>query len=298
MTDGPARRQRTKAAGLPRSPAGQQAEGAAGAQMQAIGQAGERSARTIQSVDRALTLLELLARRDQAVSLGELAAEAGLNISTCHHLLGTLVARGYVLSAGRNRGYVLSLKLADLADAARQQFDLVASVQPDLQALNEYLRESVQMAVMRGSALVTQLRFGSMMPSHVEPDEVRKMRAVHATATGKAILAWLPEGEMVRIVSENGLEPFTENTITTISGLIEELRLVRRTGYAVDEEELERNVICYGAALRDAAGAVVGSISVSIPRSRATPDYRSHVAQAVTDCARRISHRLRAGNIR
>ncbi len=212
--------------------------------------------------------------------------------------MATLVARGYVLHAGRSRGYMLSLKLADLAAAASHQFDLVGFVQPDLQALNEDLRESVQMAAMRGGALVTLLRFGSLMPTHVEPDEVRKMRAAHATATGKAILAWLPESEMVRIVSEQGLAAFTERTITTVSGLIEELRLVRRRGHAVDEEELEPGVICYGAALRDGSGAVVGSISVSIPKSRASAEYRSHVAQAVTACARRISDRLRLGYYR
>jgi IclR family acetate operon transcriptional repressor len=258
----------------------------------------ERDGRTIQSVDRALTLIEVLAGHDKPVGLSDLAAAAGLNVSTCHHLVATLVARGYVLHAGRSRGYMLSLKLADLAAAASHQFDLVGFVQPDLQALNEDLRESVQMAAMRGGALVTLLRFGSLMPTHVEPDEVRKMRAAHATATGKAILAWLPESEMVRIVSEQGLAAFTERTITTVSGLIEELRLVRRRGHAVDEEELEPGVICYGAALRDGSGAVVGSISVSIPKSRASAEYRSHVAQAVTACARRISDRLRLGYYR
>lgn len=261
-------------------------------------QAEPRAPRTIQSVDRALALIEILAGRDQPMLLGDLAETSGLNVSTCHHLVGTLVTRGYVLHVGRNRGYMLSLKLADLADAARHQFDLGGLVQPDLMALNESLRESVQMAVLRGTQLVTQLRFGSMMPTHVEPDEVRKMRAAHATATGKAILAWLPEAEMLRIVSEHGLESFTDRTIVTVSGLIEELRIVRRNGFAVDEEELERNVICFGAALRDAAGAVVGSISVSIPKSRATPEYRKHVARAVTECARGISNRLRAGNVR
>jgi hypothetical protein len=97
---------------------------------------------------------------------------------------------------------------------------------------------------------------------------------------------------MDRIVSENGLTAFTERTITTISGLIEELRMVRRTGYALDEEELEPNVICYGAALRDGSGAVIGSISVSIPKSRASTQYRSHVARWVVKCARDITDRL------
>ncbi|WP_099867861.1 IclR family transcriptional regulator [Pararhizobium haloflavum] len=252
--------------------------------------------RTIQSVDRALTLLEILAGKDHPILLNELARSSGLNLSTCHHLVSTLVARGYVIHAGRSRGYMISSKLSDLADLANHEFDLLNFVHADLQELNANLRESVQMAVLRGSALITQIKFGSMMPTHVEPDEVKKMRAAHATATGKAILAWLPETEMARAVSDNGLTGFTDNTITSLSALIEELRLVRRQGFAVDNEELENNVICYGAALRDGTGAVLGSISVSIPKSRASADYRAHVTRAVVQCARKLSDRLRVGH--
>jgi len=249
--------------------------------------------RLIQSVDRALLLMETLAGQDKPVLLSELARAADLNVSTCHHLLATLVARGYVLHAGRGRGYTLGSKLRELSDMTNRELDLLDFVQADLQRLNVDLRESVQMAVMRGTSLITQIRYGSMMPTHIEPDEVKKMRAAHATATGKAILAWLPEAEMARVVSENGLAAFTENTITTISGLIEELRLVRRSGFAIDEEELQENVICYGAALRDGSGRVIGSISCSIPKNRATSDYRSHIARSVVRCAQELSNRLR-----
>jgi len=249
--------------------------------------------RLIQSVDRALLLMETLAGQDKPVLLSELARAADLNVSTCHHLLATLVARGYVLHAGRGRGYTLGSKLRELSDMTNRELDLLDFVQADLQRLNVDLRESVQMAVMRGTSLITQIRYGSMMPTHIEPDEIKKMRAAHATATGKAILAWLPEAEMARVVSENGLAAFTENTITTISGLIEELRLVRRSGFAIDEEELQENVICYGAALRDGSGRVIGSISCSIPKNRATSDYRSHIARSVVRCAQELSNRLR-----
>lgn len=256
---------------------------------------GDRAERRVQSVDRALSMLEHLARFDSPVALNDLALAVDLKVSTCHHILSTLVLRGYVLHAGRNRGYMLSSRLHELAELSSHAFDLVDFVRPELQALNDDLKESVQMAVLLGAALITKLRITSRVPTHMEPDEVRKMRAAHATATGKAILAWLPEVEMARVVSETGLERFTPNTLTTLSGLIEDLRLVRRRGYAVDEEELQANVICYGAALREGSGAVIGSISVSIPKSRANPQYRTHVSKGVVACAQAISNRMRAG---
>jgi IclR family acetate operon transcriptional repressor len=97
--------------------------------------------------------------------------------------------------------------------------------------------------------------------------------AAHAAATGKAILAWLPPTELDRIVADKGLTAFTPHTITDIEKLKEDLRLTRRNGFAIDREEFQLGVISLGSAIRDHAGAVVGSISVSSPVFRATPAY-------------------------
>ena len=127
----------------------------------------------------------------------------------------------------------------------------------------------------------------------IEADEVVKMRASHATATGKAILAWLPESQILKVITENGLEQFTEHTKTSLLDLMEDLRGVRREGYAVDNEELRHGVICYGAALRNEQGAVVASISASFPVEQATVAYREQVMLGVRACARKLSDRLR-----
>ena len=86
-------------------------------------------------------------------------------------------------------------------------------------------------------------------------------------------MAWLPPNELDRIVADKGLTAFTPQTITDIEALKEELRLTRRRGFSIDREEFRPGVICLGAAIRDHAGAVVGSISVSSPAFRATTDY-------------------------
>ncbi len=250
------------------------------------------SGRSIQSVERALTLIEVLAAAREPVPLNDLAAQARLNPSTCHHLVATLVRRGYVLHAGRNRGYLLSSRLGELASLSRREIDLAEFVRPALAALAESLGEGVQLAVLRENNLLTQLRIGQGSGMR-EPDELKKMTAAHATATGKAILAWLPESEMVRVVSANGLAAYTEHTITTLSGLMEELRHVRRNGFAVDIEELERGVVCCGAALRDEKGAVIASISASFGAHKNSDAYRSHVIRNVTQCARQLSDRLK-----
>jgi len=252
----------------------------------------EKSSRSIQSVERALLLVEIMAASSEPLPLQDLARRSDLNTSTCHHLVATLVGRGYVLHAGRNRGYMLSSKLRELTELGSKEVDLIDFVRPDLAALSERLCEGVQMAVLRDSALLTQLRLGGD-PDLKEPDEVKKMTASHATATGKAILAWLPEAEMARVISENGLVAFTDKTITSLSGFIEELRHVRRNGFSVDNEELQDGVICCGAALRDEKGAVIASISASYAARKNSEAYRSHVIRDVVKCARALSDRLR-----
>ena len=252
--------------------------------------------RQIQSVARALDIIEVLAGERDGMALSELSERIELNSSTCHHLISTLVARGYVEHLGRSRGYALGRKVHDLVDLADGVFDPDLILKNELRNLGLSLGHSVQLAVLAETSLLTKLRFNSpnLEEALVEPDEIIKMTALHATATGKAILAWLPEIELVRVISANGLTKYTDKTITTLSELVAELRLVRRRGYSIDDEELQDGVICIGAALRDAGGAIVGAISTTAAVDEMTSSYRAEVAKIMTVAAAEFSKRLRA----
>jgi len=249
--------------------------------------------RLIQSVSRALTILEVLAAEREGLTLSALAERAGLNSSTCHHLVATLVARGYLTHLGRSHGYALGQKLHELNNLAGRETDPAEMLKGDLRKLGERLGHGVQLAVLSETSLLTKLRYSAPNEDLEQPDEITKMTALHATATGKAILAWIPDTELVRIISANGLDSYTARTITTLSGLVEELRLVRRRGYSVDDEELQEGVVCIGAALREVGGAVVASISVTVSAEKATGDYRAHLSKAIISAAHEFSNRLR-----
>ena len=251
-----------------------------------------KAGRTIQSIERALDLLDILAATDQELALQEIAARAGLNISTCHHLLATLVKRGYVGRNRRTRSYFLGARITELSNSRLKQFNLTDIAMPELRQLNETTRESVHLAVLQGHALVTLAKLESKLPVGVGSDETGKANAAHATATGKAILAWLPEAEIARVIASNGLPLFTKDTIGTIAALMEDLRLTRRNGFAVDSGEFQAGVVCFGAAIRDHSGAVIGSISCSMPQMRAKGKERDKVKVAVKACAAAISERL------
>ncbi len=252
-----------------------------------------KQVKTIQSVDRAFEIIEILVARQQPIGLGELAQASGLNVSTCHHLVTTLVERGYVLRTGRNRGYMLSSKLQELAERSQRKLDIADITSATLVEMAEELGMTVQLAVFDGMFLITKFTVAGAESVVKEADEISKMRATHATATGKAILAWLPEQVVANVISENGLQRFTDNTIVSLSELMDDLRLVRRNGYAEDNEELREGVACIGAALRDESGTVVASISASFAAGSLSGEQRDVVIRKVTQYARELSGRLK-----
>ena len=251
-----------------------------------------KTGRTIQSVDRALDVLEVLSTCGTELALGEIASRSGLNSSTCHHLLSTLAARGYVGQNPRGRTYFLGTKILELSSSRVRQFNLIDVAMPELRRLNQLTRETVHLAVMQGHELTMLAILESPHPIRVSTDGAGKANAAHATATGKAILAWLPEMEIARVIAEKGLTSFTDKTITNIADLMEDLRHVRRNGYSVDSEEFQPGVVCVGSAIRDHLGAVIGSIGCSMPEMRAGDDVLDKTKHAVHECAKTLSELL------
>lgn len=252
-----------------------------------------RPGRTIQSVDRALSVLEEVAQTPNGISLSALARLTGLNISTCHHLVSTLAARGYLEPLGRAKGYAIGPRLRELNEMAEAERDPAVVLRGDLEQLGARLGHGVQLAMLSETSLLTKLSFQQPGDGIEEHDEIEKMRALHATATGKAILAWIPDTELARIVSVNGMTRYTPRTLTTLSSLVDELRLVRRRKYAIDDEEFREGIVCIGAAVRDKGGAVVAAISTTLPADLATPEYRKELTREVVAASNQYSQTLR-----
>ena len=248
----------------------------------------------IQSVERAIILLELLAQSGGAMSLTDLAARAQLNISTCHHLLATLTRAGYVAQVPGRRTYALGARVLHLGQSFMQQVDLPRRARPVLERLNVATGEAVHLAVLQGDQVVTLAKIEGRQAVRVETGVIGIAEAPHATATGKAMLAWLPEDQARRILEANGMQRFTPHTVTNTAVLMEEMRHVRRNGFALDKEEFQAGVVCVGAAVRNQTGAVIGSISASAPAFRADEIHLDRMRSAVTAAARELSAELGA----
>lgn len=250
---------------------------------------GERQ--SIQSVDRALLLLETIAEAGGEAALSDLAARTGINISTCHHLLNTLIGRGFASKVRGKRLYALGNRILSLGQACLQA-DLPTRAQPFIERLSRSTGETIHLAALQGDLIATLVKREGRHAVRVDTGPVGKTDAPHATASGKAMLAWLPEDEIRRITGD--MPVFTEHTITDFAVLIEELRQVRRNGYALDREEFQPGVICVGAAIRDHAGTVVAAVSASMPSMRAGETHLAMVRDEVMAAARALSAELGA----
>jgi IclR family transcriptional regulator, acetate operon repressor len=248
----------------------------------------------IQALDRAFLILDVIADAGGEAKLTEIAGIAGLNVSTCHHLISTLHNWGYVARGANSRSYVLGSRILHLSAACLRQVDLPRRAQGFVDRLNDQTREAVQLAIMQDTNLVNVLHREARHAVRVDAGLGGNSNAAHASATGKAILAWLPPTELDRIVADKGLTAFTPRTITDIEKLKEDLRLTRRNGFAIDREEFQLGVISLGAAIRDHAGAVVGSISVSAPVFRATSAYVDQIKVHLIAAADELSTELGA----
>jgi IclR family acetate operon transcriptional repressor len=241
----------------------------------------------IQSVDRALFLLETIAEAGGEATLTELANRTNLNISTCHHLLATLIQRGFAAKVPGRRLYALGPRIICLGHACLQ-VDLPRRAQPYLEAVNRATGETVHLAALQGDNVVTLAVREARHAVRVDTGRIGRVEAPHATSVGKAILAWLPEDEIQRIVA-GGMKRYTDKTVTEFPDLLESLRAVRRNGYAIDREEFLPGVICVGAAIRDQAGTVIGAISASTPTMRATEEHVALMRDEITTATRGLS---------
>ena len=249
--------------------------------------ANNASRHSIQSVDRALLLLETIADMGGEATLTELANRTRLNISTCHHLLATLIKRNFVAKVPGKRLYALGGRILYIGHACLQ-VDLPRRAQPYLENINLATGETVHLAGLQGDVISVLSVREARHAVRVETGKLGRIAAPHAQSIGKAIAAWLPEDEIRRIVGKD-LKKYTENTITDFDELIESLRLVRRSGHAVDNEEYLPGVTCIGAAIRDQAGTVIGGISASMPMMRATKEHLALVRDEVIAATRALS---------
>ncbi|MFI7706985.1 IclR family transcriptional regulator [Nonomuraea sp. NPDC049480] len=235
---------------------------------------------SVQSVERALDVLEALAEHGGQAGLSEIAARTGLPYGTIHRLLQTLLSRGYVRQES-DRRYALGGGLVRLGGIAESMVGVWA--QPYLAKMVELSGETANLAVLEGDFVV----YVAQVPS---PRRLRMFAEVgrrvlpHSTAVGKVLLADRQAADAVTVFERTGMPRRTPNTITDVNAMLAELDLVRSRGYAMDLGEEELGVHCLAVPVWD-GGRVVAAMSVSGPAERIDGHGRDELAEGLRKIA-------------
>lgn len=248
----------------------------------------------VQSVERALSILEVLSEEEGPMSISDLADRVGLKVSTVHRLLNTLILKGFVKQDEETSKYRLTLKLLRMGRTALGYYDLRTTAKPYLHELVERCNETANLAVLDGGDVVyiDQLESKNLIIVKMFA-KIGSRGPAHCTATGKVLLASLEDEELDKILNKMPLERFTSKTITDPALLRKELARVRKNGYALDLGERDEGVRCVAAPVRNYEGKVIAAISVSGPSIRITDYYLyNELISIVCEVAKKLSEKM------
>jgi IclR family KDG regulon transcriptional repressor len=244
----------------------------------------------IQSVGRALAILEQFSRDERALGVTALADRVGLHKSTCFGLLHTLQQLGYIRKDAFTGQYSLGLKAFELGQAYIDGLDLRYITRPFLLDIAEKTRETVHLVVAEGCRAVYIDKVESPHAMTIS-SRIGQEAKLHCTGVGKVLLAYMRKEDLSQVMSE-GLERYTDHTITEESHLLECLREIRECGHGEDDEERELGLRCVAAPIFDAHKKVIAAISISGPSSRITRQKQSELIQIIEHATKEISREL------
>lgn len=255
----------------------------------------KKEAVTVQSVDRALTILNILKEHPKGLGVTELSHRLNVSKSTVHRLLSSLLLQGFVKQDVENDRYLLGLKLIELGEVVSSHLNIRKTAAPYLNQLAETTGETVHLVMMDQSEIVYIDKTESEATIRMF-SRIGKRAPMHCTGVGKAILAFLPEEKIDEVLTERPMTKFTENTITDQAEMKKHLQEIRSRGVSFDLEEHEEGIQCAAAPLFNFHGDVVGGISVAGPIMRVDDKKLEHLAVEVKKVSQEISSLLGSAN--
>ena len=249
------------------------------------------ASQSVQSVKRALSILEILRGFPNGLGVTEIAHKINVAKSTAHRLLVSLLEDGYVQKDPQTDNYRLGLKLLQLGNEVSNSMDLRRISTPYLKKLVKITGETAHLAVYeRGEIFyVDKIESSASLRMY---SQVGLNAPAHCTGLGKAILSQLPEAEIDNLIKKKGLTKFTDKTLVTKGQLMEALVKAYEIGYAFDDEEHELGVRCAAAPIFNIEKKVIAGISAAGPTTRISHEGLTEMGQHVKQIALEISREM------
>lgn len=227
---------------------------------------------TIQVIERMFALIDVLASREDAISLKEISEKTGLHPSTTHRILNDL-ATGRFVDRPEAGSYRLGMRLLELGNLVKARLNVRDAALTPMRELHRQIQQPVNLSVRQGDEIVYVER------AYSERSGMQVVRAIggraplHLTSVGKLFLATDDPQRVRTYATRTGLSGHTKNSLTELSGLEKELSKVRQYGYAHDNEELELGVRCMASGIYDDQGTLVAGLSISAPADRLEDEW-------------------------
>ena len=245
----------------------------------------------INSLDRALRILEILGDSDNNIGVTELGRKLEVDKSTAYRLLATLAARGYIEQEPETKKYKLGLKIVELSSKVLDKLELRTVAKPFMKELMQRTNETVHLATLDlGNVVcIDQEETPSMINVNMA---VGREAPGHCTAIGKVLWAYLEKEELERILKKKVLTQYTARTITSIPELKLHLKKVREQGYALDDEEFTIGVRCIAVPVWNYKNKVIASLGVSGLAMNVSLDRVEELVKVIMEIRNKLSSRL------
>lgn len=245
---------------------------------------------TVQVIERLFALMDVLASREEAISLKEISEKTGLHPSTAHRILNDL-AIGRFVDRPQPGNYRLGMRLLELGNLVKNRLNVRDAALGPMRELHRITQQPVNLSMRQGDEIVYIER------SYSERSGMQVIRAIggraplHLTSVGKLFLSADDAQKVRAYASRTGLSGHTKNSLTQLPALERELTKVRRDAYANDNEELELGVRCMAAGIYDDQGKLVAGLSISAPAGRLDEAWLSKLKATAQEISENLGFR-------
>ncbi len=245
---------------------------------------------TVQVIERIFTLLEILADREEAMSLKDISEKSGLHPSTTHRILNDL-ATGRFVDRPTAGNYRLGMRLLELGNLVKARLNVRDAALVPMRDLHKLIQQPVNLSMRQGDEIVYVER------AYSERSGMQVVRAIggraplHLTSVGKLFLAFDDPQRLRTYATRTGLFGQTRNSITQLAMLERELSKARQQGIARDNEELELGVRCMAAGIYDDQAKLVAGLSISAPADRLDEQWLAKLQTTANQISAALGHK-------
>lgn len=250
--------------------------------------------KVIQSVQRAIDILECFNYEKKELSLGEISETLGLNPSTVHGILLTLQVNSYIEKISEKSKYKLGAKLIEKGAMVLGGLDIRDVVSPYLELLTEKFQETSYLCIYQQGGLYVIDKLESTLSTFSVTSKVGLKIPLHSTASGKLVLAYLDEKELDEVLKKIKLKKYTENTLIDVDTLKQDLKKIKAQGYSLENEEIERGLNTISAPVLNHMGDIIGTIGVLGPTMR-MKDKQDMIIKDLVPYSKKVSKNVGYG---